>query len=570
MKIARWLGLLAILAASVGGALATSAYAQVENPNPPASVVKLIFIHHSTGENWIKDDYGNLGRTLGENNYFVSDTNYGWGPDGIGDRTDIVNWTEWFRGPDSERILAALYAESGQNSQYTRDLPDPGGENQVILFKSCFSNSNLEGNPDDPPAPGDGLTVSNAKYIYNDLLSYFITRPDKLFILVTAPPVQDPTYAAHARAFNNWLAQDWLRENNYPNNNVAVFDFYNVLTHPDNHHRLANGAIEYINSNGNNTSYYPSSADDDHPSAEGSQKATGEFVPLLNVFYNRWRAGAPAQAPVAQATAPVEEPAPVSPPVAGNQLVDDFEAGPPAGTGGWNPYWDETTRTQISCAPEAGIQYSGNSALHANFDVEANSWATCALMYEPAPDWSFAQGLSFYAHASQPAMVFDVNAYFGSMDAKETYLYSVETTQEMVDGWVYLEIPWENLLRADWEENAGTPFNPAIVRGVSFGFNTPPDASNTGEIWIDDIYLMGAPESGAAPTSPAGEALATPAPVAIEPGAIEETAPAQTPEATKEPETGNATRRLCPGSAAIGFLAITGVVWGKRRRRSLE
>ena len=38
------------------------------------------------------DDYGGLGLALGNNNYFVSDTNYGWGPNSIGDRTDILNW----------------------------------------------------------------------------------------------------------------------------------------------------------------------------------------------------------------------------------------------------------------------------------------------------------------------------------------------------------------------------------------------------------------------------------------------------------------------------------------------
>ena len=52
-----------------------------DNPNPPEEIVKLIFIHHSTGENWLSDGYGNLGQTLDQNNYFVSDTNYGWGPE---------------------------------------------------------------------------------------------------------------------------------------------------------------------------------------------------------------------------------------------------------------------------------------------------------------------------------------------------------------------------------------------------------------------------------------------------------------------------------------------------------
>jgi hypothetical protein len=257
------------------------------NPNPPASPVRLIFIHHSSGENWLSDGNGNLGLTLDKNNYFVSDTNYGWGPDAIGDRTDIVNWPEWFRGENSERYLAALYAENGQNSGYTRSLADPGGENEIVMFKSCFPNSSLEGNPDDPPAPGDSLTVGNAKYIYNDLLKYFATRPDKLFVVITAPPNSETDYGANARAFNTWLVRDWLAENGYAGRNVAVFDFYNILTGPDNHHRYRDGAIEYVTNGGSNNTAYPT--EDDHPSSAGNQKATAEFVPWLNVTFHCWR-----------------------------------------------------------------------------------------------------------------------------------------------------------------------------------------------------------------------------------------------------------------------------------------
>ena len=258
-------------------------------PGPPVSPVKLIFIHHSTGENWLNDGYGMLGMALANNNYFVSDTNYGWGPYGIGDRTDIPNWTEWFRSANTAVYMNALLNESGQNSTYTRLLTDPGGENEIILFKSCFPNSNLEGNPNDPPSADGWLTVGHAKYVYNDILQYFAAHPDKLFIVITAPPVQDATYAENARAFNQWLVNNWLVENNYTQPNVAVFDFYNVLTGPDNHHRYYNGAIEHVFTPGVNTLYYPSSPGDDHPNALGSQKATDEFVPLLNIYYNNWK-----------------------------------------------------------------------------------------------------------------------------------------------------------------------------------------------------------------------------------------------------------------------------------------
>ena len=168
------------------------------------------------------------------------------------------------------------------------------------MFKSCFPNSALEGNPDDPPSPEGWLTVGHAKYVYNQLLLYFQQHPDKLFVVITAPPLSDSTYAANARAFNQWLVNDWLSQNGYTLKNVAVYDFYNVLTsnggNPEtndlgwgtgNHHRWWNGAVQHKTDGGSNVAAYPSG--DDHPSMAGNLKATAEFVPTLNVFYNRWK-----------------------------------------------------------------------------------------------------------------------------------------------------------------------------------------------------------------------------------------------------------------------------------------
>ena len=169
---------------------ASSPYLQTPDTSPPEQTVKLIFIHHSTGENWLADGYGDLGRTLGENNYFVSDTNYGWGPDAIGDRTDIPNWTEWFASENTPAYMEALLDESEQHASYTRTLSDPGGENEIIMFKSCFPNSALEGSPNDPPGTYEEMSVGGAKYVYNRILPYFASRPDKLFIVITAPPLE--------------------------------------------------------------------------------------------------------------------------------------------------------------------------------------------------------------------------------------------------------------------------------------------------------------------------------------------------------------------------------------------
>jgi len=536
----------------------------LDNPDPPSEPVKLIFIHHSTGENWLVDDYGGLGLGLAQNNYFVSDTNYGWGPDAIGDRTDIVNWTEWFRGPDSLRYLEALFEESGQNSTYTRLMADPGGENTVVVFKSCFPNSNLEGNPDDSATPGDGLTVSNAKYIYNDLLNYFSSRPDKLFIVVTAPPVQDPSYAANARAFNTWLVLNWLDENNYPYSNVAVFDFYNVLTHPENHHRFHNGQVEYSTSQENNTSYYPSAADDDHPSAEGSRKATNEFIPLLNVFYNRWKSDTSAQPPSSAPTStsviaiqvtPVETQPPASAIQPSNipNLIDDFEAGIPAGSEGWRPYWDEATQTQLLCAPETNDQIPG-SALHVNYTVQANSWATCALLYTQPQNWIDSDGLTFQMRTSQAGLLFDVIVYAGLPDNRSTYLTGLETTSEMVNGWVSIQIPWVEFIRADWEDDSGEFVDPSGVTGIAFGFNGGPDASEIGEVWVDDIRL-----------GVESELAVAPAPTQAE---VQETEVVQEQEGSEdETESGSGSRFTCPGFIGIAAFAVANLFWATNHRK---
>ncbi len=287
------------------------------SPKPPALPVKLVFIHHSTGEGWLADDRGRLGITLKANNYFVSDTNYEWGPDAIGDLTDTGHWWTWFRGPRRDVYLDALYKESGRNSSYARLARDPGGENRIVLFKSCFPNSQIAGRPGDPPRKGANplrgqdwsspwMTVANVKGIYNDLLAYFATRTDKLFVLVASPPLvpneTDVVEAANARAVHDWLVTDWLKT--YPEANVAVFDFFTVLTSnggsPDandlgrasgNHHRYRNGAVEHPRTVAGDTSAYGSSEDDSHPTAAGGRKASGEFAPLLNLYYARWQAG---------------------------------------------------------------------------------------------------------------------------------------------------------------------------------------------------------------------------------------------------------------------------------------
>ena len=300
----------AVLALTIAAMLLVPAAAQAApNSSAPTSTVRLVFVHHSTGEAWLNHEWGQLGPSLGANNYFVSDTNYGWGPDAsayyssdphIGNHTDIGDWWTWFRSSDTATFAAALYANSDILASYARTLPDPGGENTVIMFKSCFPNSNVGGSPADAipdigsnPLKGNSmneLTVGNAKGVYLDLLEYFKLHPDKMFVLVTSPPLKsnetNAAYAANARALANWLVNPNGLLSGYSAGNVFVFDYYTVLT--GGHHRIVDGMIEH-SAGPINYSAYPTT--DSHPSAAGDMIATAEFVPMLNAARNSWRAG---------------------------------------------------------------------------------------------------------------------------------------------------------------------------------------------------------------------------------------------------------------------------------------
>ena len=258
----------------------------------------------------------------------IDDDNDGIWDDGdgsgtIGDRTDMGHWYDWFLGSRSSVFLGALYPTSGLTPDVSgsNSIPKPAGDNTVVIFKSCFvSGYVITGDPGDPPrqsSPSDpnpiwgacygdpAYTVSNIKGMYRDLLPYFAAHQDKLFILIATPPssYNDPdltrSSASRLRAINTWLVRHWL--DSYRYHNVAVFDFYNVLTSnggdqeisdlgatAGNHHRLRDGSVQHVIGVNYDFSAYATGTDS-HPSAVGGQKATGEFLPLLNVAYHAWK-----------------------------------------------------------------------------------------------------------------------------------------------------------------------------------------------------------------------------------------------------------------------------------------
>jgi len=444
----------------------------------PQSPVKLIFIHHSVGEAWLSDDNGGLAKALGQNNYFVSDTYYGWGPDGIGDRTDIPDWLLWFSYPENTMITHALYTESNDDAAgydyYNRPVSDPGGENEVIIFKSCFPNSNLEGNPDDSPGTEPSMTVSGAKYVYNQILQYFASHPEKLFIAITPPPDSDPATSQNARSFSEWMVKDWLR--GYQGTNVGVFDLHAVLSDSNNHHQVTNGEIEHVNTHGDGTCAYPTG--DAHPDKQGNLKATSEFVPLLSMYYNRWaetKSAIPANTP-SQDLSPLPSLTPegsgqsvtgdtptISPPSVNVPKVETVEdVTGEMREGGWVFYSDGVS---VIRQVDSNVAVSESDGVCVDVSVIPEGWASAERLFEIPADWSSYQGISFKAVADNPESEFRIAVYSGAGHEEKIGYYADIPGISGKDGDI-VTIPFSDLM----SEDGTSTFDKTSVVGYYFAF----------------------------------------------------------------------------------------------------
>lgn len=267
----------------------------------PEKQIKLLFIHHSCGGQWLADkgdakdiipdtciiashpNGGGLRALLQKNNYEVHETAY---KSAIGNKTDVCDWNAKFRDNMDQILRCDL-----QDTLYN----DASSRNTIVMFKSCFPANEIFSDgkePGDPDSPQK--TLVNYKTAYTKLLVYFRAHPETLFICVTAPPIARnvpsrtrefiknaigsessvKAVGERSRRFNNWLKDGkngWLA--GYELKNVVVFDYYNVLTR--------HGESNY--------SLYPTNAGyDSHPSTKGNTIATQEFIPFLNRAVNRF------------------------------------------------------------------------------------------------------------------------------------------------------------------------------------------------------------------------------------------------------------------------------------------
>ena len=263
----------------------------------------LVFVHHSCGRNWLNNS---LNTALLAKAYIDerNDIYYGTAMDADtgrpsslggtpGDNTDMHHWIRWFND----------YLE------HVKVYGCADGTNRIIMFKSCYPNSNIGSDGTEPGDPfsstktlanykavyrkynAPGGTYTNGGYVYRPLEDVFAAHPDILFIPVTAPPrhyaPSDATTDAEghrARVFNNWLKGEWLDSynSNHPGyHNVAVFDWFDVLAYGD-------GATSHPN---RLRAEYGGESGDSHPNSTANATSTWFFATVATNFLDSaWEA----------------------------------------------------------------------------------------------------------------------------------------------------------------------------------------------------------------------------------------------------------------------------------------
>ncbi len=219
---------------------------------------RLVFIHHSVGRNWLLE--GELKARLIAMGIGVQSATRG---SEVGQETHIHHWPGKFRDDMDDIIWFDAYSEGHRSDRY---------ENDIIMFKSCYPNSDIGADGGDT---GDAYdperTLANYRAAFDGLREVFAEYPEKKFIYVTAPPLvpskTTPENAARGRRFNDWLkneyAVDYADKTNLEN--FSVFDFFAVLADENNVLKK-----EYRRSDINS-----------HPNVIGSLAATDAFLDFL-------------------------------------------------------------------------------------------------------------------------------------------------------------------------------------------------------------------------------------------------------------------------------------------------
>lgn len=180
----------------------------------------IIFLHHSVGQNMIKQ--GAVREQLTQAGYQFWDHDYNW--PGLSNASGtLLGYNYNVPGDNTDPDgLATIFSQP----LYGLPLNTLSGLMQydVIVFKSCFPASGIVSDEQ----------LAEHKTWHLQIRDFIDQHPDKLFILLSQPPLNpaetDLDDAVRARAFANWLMSDEFRQGR---KNIAAFDLFDRLAESD-------------------------------------------------------------------------------------------------------------------------------------------------------------------------------------------------------------------------------------------------------------------------------------------------------------------------------------------------
>lgn len=227
---------------------------------------KMVFLHHSVGLDMLSQ--GGLRDSLFGMGIMVKSATYG---DDIGNGTDVCDWLPKFRRDIDKMLTFKMHPNLYYND---------GTENAVIMFKSCFPNSQIVADGTPPGDPSDTTkTMANYKAVFGQLKDEIRKHGDKLFIYLTAPPLRknltNPENARRAQIFNRWLVDEFLPEycKETGLNNWYIFDLSSTLAD-------SSGFLK--------PEFCSSNPRDSHPNQAGSQFASTELMKFFRPVWQKW------------------------------------------------------------------------------------------------------------------------------------------------------------------------------------------------------------------------------------------------------------------------------------------
>jgi hypothetical protein len=426
-----------------------------------AQAHRIIFLHHSVGQNLIEQ--GNVREGLTKLGYEFYDHGYNDGglrlADGTytgtnfdvpGDNTDPDGFAEIFAQP-------------------LHDPPDNTFshlmEYDVIIFKSCFPNSNIESD--------EQLAQYQAYYLsIRDRMDQY---PNKLFILLTIPPEvpgnSEAQAVARARTFANWLqSTEYL--SGHPN--VRVFDFFDLLSGQDN----------FLRSDYRFDNY------DGHPNEQANRDIGPIFIDFVDQAIRSYQPGIAPSPPASDETdqSEVEEAEPTAQPqetigvVPTTLLIDDFENGEAF----WEVFVDEVGST-VECRNVSGNAHSGSGYLQFQYQLQAGGSEGCGRSYNSHQNWSAGTGISMWVNSEQIGQWATLSLFAGNpLDATPFEVHFEVST----GGWSQIRFFWADFQRAEWASETGLQeLEPTQITGLAFSFSTD-EGHTTNTFSVDDIYLV--------------------------------------------------------------------------------